>query len=190
MQMQAPSFWPSRMPRRSTGFDDEFAIDDGFVDAREVLVNDAAGAEVEVADFGIAHLAYRQTDIEAARGEAALRIGGVEVIVKGRLREQRRIAIGFRLLATVGIDAPTVADDENDRLFRHGRAGKQTCRARQGRNRRGAIFNAKAQRTQRTQRAIEGGLSQRYGVRRLVAALDGRRSRVGGTRAQRGSKRR
>lgn len=43
---------------------------DGVSDARQVLHDDAAGADVEMADLGIAHLAVGQTDILAggARG--------------------------------------------------------------------------------------------------------------------------
>ena len=44
---------------------------DGLVDAGQVLVNDAAGAEVEVADLAVAHLAVGQADIHAAGADVA-----------------------------------------------------------------------------------------------------------------------
>ena len=53
----------------------EVAILDRLVDAREVLVNDAAGAQVEVADFAVAHLAGGQADIQAAGAQGGARVG-------------------------------------------------------------------------------------------------------------------
>ena len=35
------------------------AFGDGFVDAGEVLIDDAPGSEVEVADLGVPHLPFR-----------------------------------------------------------------------------------------------------------------------------------
>ena len=45
----------------------DVAAGDGGVDARQVLHHHAAGADIHMADFGIAHLAVRQAD-GAARG--------------------------------------------------------------------------------------------------------------------------
>ena len=45
----------------------EAAVLDGVADARQFLHHHAAGADVQVADLGVAHLAVRQADI-AARG--------------------------------------------------------------------------------------------------------------------------
>ena len=47
------------------GVGEEAAVLDRRVDAGQVLVDDAAGAEVHVADFGIAHLPVRQADVAA-----------------------------------------------------------------------------------------------------------------------------
>ena len=49
------------------GVAEESAAFDLGIHPGEGLVDDAAGADVHVADFGIAHLAVRQTD-EAALG--------------------------------------------------------------------------------------------------------------------------
>ncbi len=46
---------------------EEVAVGDRLRDAREVLVHDAAGADVEVADLGVAHLARRQPHGRAGR---------------------------------------------------------------------------------------------------------------------------
>ncbi len=43
------------------------AVFDRFGDAGEFLVHDAAGADVQVAYFGVAHLAVGQTDIFPGR---------------------------------------------------------------------------------------------------------------------------
>ena len=46
---------------------EERAVVDRIVDPREVLAHDLAGAEVEVADLGVAHLAVGQADGAARR---------------------------------------------------------------------------------------------------------------------------
>ena len=56
------------------GVFEEFAVLDLFRDLGEVLIDDAARAHVEVADFGVAHLTVGQADGAAARAE---RRGGV-----------------------------------------------------------------------------------------------------------------
>src|SRR6267378_440798 len=64
----------------------ELTGSDRFVNASEILKNDAARAQIEMADFGVAHLAFGETDIGAARLDFA-----------------------------AGIDAPAVANDEHYR---------------------------------------------------------------------------
>ena len=49
---------------------EKIAVDDGFADHGQVLVHDPAGTEIEVADFRIAHLPFRQAD-RHSRGEDA-----------------------------------------------------------------------------------------------------------------------
>ena len=43
---------------------EEVAVLNGFGDAGQLLIDDAAGADVGVTDLGVAHLAIRQTDIQ------------------------------------------------------------------------------------------------------------------------------
>ena len=45
--------------RREHGALEQLAVPDALVDAREVLVDDPAGAHVHVADLGVAHLPGR-----------------------------------------------------------------------------------------------------------------------------------
>ena len=75
----------------------EFAVGDRLVDPRQILVNDPARAEIQVADFGVAHLAFGQTDIRPARAQLARRIVAVKMIVKRRPREQRGVAVFLAL---------------------------------------------------------------------------------------------
>ena len=56
---------------RSTSLRRERAVGDRLVDARQVLADDRAGAEVEVADLGVAHLPVGQPDGRAAGASAA-----------------------------------------------------------------------------------------------------------------------
>ena len=47
-----------------------------LVDAGQVLQNDPTGADVQMADFGVPHLAFRQTDILAGRMQDGMWAGG------------------------------------------------------------------------------------------------------------------
>src|SRR5438477_9801995 len=93
----------------------ELAGRDRFVYSCKILKDDAAGAQIEMADFGVAHLALRQTYVGAAGAELAAGIIAIELIVKRRVREQSGIAVFFRLRFAAGIDAPAVANDEQHR---------------------------------------------------------------------------
>ena len=81
----------------------------------KVLVNDAARAEVEVADLGVAHLPGGQPHILAAGAERAGGIGGLQVVVERGLGKHGGIGVAFGVFGRIGIDAPAVADDEDDR---------------------------------------------------------------------------
>ena len=100
----------------------QFAIADAFVDARQVLIHHAARPEIQMAHLAVAHLAFWQTHILTARADRRVWIGGVQMIMKRRARQQGRIAIDFGFFFAAGIDAPAVADDENNRFFGHERA--------------------------------------------------------------------
>ena len=53
---------------------EQLAVADALVDAREVLVDHAAGAHVHVADLGVAHLAGGQADGLAGRDQLRVRV--------------------------------------------------------------------------------------------------------------------
>ncbi len=59
-----------------------------LVDARQVLLDDRARAEVEVPDLAVAHLALGQPDGPAAGGQLRVRIARPEVVEDGRLGER------------------------------------------------------------------------------------------------------
>ncbi len=48
----------------------KLSLVDVFVDQSQILKNDSPGTENHVADFRIAHLPRRQTDIDAGHGQA------------------------------------------------------------------------------------------------------------------------
>lgn len=60
------------------GFDllvlEELVVACGHIDLDQVLVDDAACAEVHMADLGVAHLSVRKADVLAAGLEMAVRI--------------------------------------------------------------------------------------------------------------------
>lgn len=87
----------------------ELFLLDGLVDANNVLPHNAASANVEMADFRVAHQAFGQTDGEGRGvklGEAGLALG--ELIHDRGLGRGNGIAILGALLRR---DTPTVNDD-------------------------------------------------------------------------------
>ena len=59
---------------------EEAAVGDRVVDPRQVLLDDRPGAEVEVADLGVAHLPVRQADVAALGRELRVRIAVPELV--------------------------------------------------------------------------------------------------------------
>jgi hypothetical protein len=88
--------------------DEEVGVADAFIDPREVLVNDAAGAHVQVADFGVAHLPGGQADGLARRDELRVRIAAHQLVVDRRPGHRDGVVLAL------GADAPAVEDDEGD----------------------------------------------------------------------------
>src|SRR5580698_1437083 len=87
---------------------EKLAVLNKQLDAGAVHVHNASGADVEVADFAVAHLTVRQTNILAAGVNQRVRIFAQQAVV-GRLAGQCN-GVGF------GFDAvsPAVKDDENE----------------------------------------------------------------------------
>ena len=95
---------------------EELAVADRFGHAGEVLIHHAAGAEVHVADFGVAHLAVRQADVHAAARDQAVRHGGPQTVQYGLLR--RKDGVGFRALTVT-----EAVENNQDQRFRRGSHG-------------------------------------------------------------------
>ena len=73
--MQRSAGFPNVRERRMERFVlGEASVFDRTVDARDVLVDHAAGADVEVTNLAIAHQPARQTDIFPARRELRRRV--------------------------------------------------------------------------------------------------------------------
>jgi hypothetical protein len=95
--------------RRQHGIAREFARRDRVIDASVVLVDDAAGANVEMADFGVPHLTRRQPDLELGRIDRRVRTGCKQPI------PVRHPGAGDRIVRCVGAAAETVQNQQDDR---------------------------------------------------------------------------
>ena len=85
------------------------AIRNGLVDAREVLVHDPACADVQMADLGVAHLAFGQTDRAVVGRDPCGRKLAAQLIQSGRFRQKRSVARAIRR------KAPAVHNDQENR---------------------------------------------------------------------------
>ena len=85
---------------------EEAAVGDRAVDALEVLVEHAAGADRQMPDLGVAHLPGRQPDRLARGGEPRVRVLGPEPVEDRRVGELDRVPRPGRGAA------PPVEDDE------------------------------------------------------------------------------
>ena len=102
----------------------ELSVADRDVDPREILVDDAARADIEVADFGIAHLAF---------GKADAQLGGVDRRMRAgceQLAPARRIGARDRVVGRVLAAAEAVEDQQHHRV--HGRHGVGCAAAGEG----------------------------------------------------------
>ncbi len=105
------------------------------VDARQFLHHHAAGADIQMADLGIAHLSLWQADRLAAGGQEGVRRAGPEPV------EVRRLGQGDGIVVPGFIPAETVENDEHHGFCGHVRSFMQawgcrrTCRAGGGASR-------------------------------------------------------
>src|SRR5262249_39828137 len=93
----------------------EFPVSDCFINAREILKNNATSAQVQMADFGVTHLAVRQANIRAARAEFAAGIVAIKLVVKRRRCQKRGVAILLAQFFATRIDPPSIANNEQYR---------------------------------------------------------------------------
>ena len=83
---------------------EEAAVGDRVVDPGQVLLDDRAGAEVEVADLGVAHLAVGEADVAAAGRERRVRVALPERV------EDRGVGLGDRVARARRGQPPAVED--------------------------------------------------------------------------------
>lgn len=89
---------PPRLPRlRESGLHhrvgSQFPLGDGLRDARQILVNDPAGAEIQMAHLRIAHLSGRQTNVGSAGTQPAVGVRRQKVRVERRPGQHRGVAV-------------------------------------------------------------------------------------------------
>ena len=87
----------------------DLAVGDRVVDARQVLHHHAPGADVEMADLGIAHLAIGQSDILAGGVQEAVRAGLPKPV------ERRRFGLAHGVVGCFLAPAPSVQNDQHHR---------------------------------------------------------------------------
>ncbi len=105
---------------------EEFAARDQLIDARDVHLDDAPGADIQMAHFAIAHLPFGQADVRA--GGVNQRVGKIlqQPVVVGLAGEGDGVAFCF------GAIAPAVEDGQHDWFgsFAHGRSGYTRARGK------------------------------------------------------------
>ena len=98
----------------------KFAARDECIDARDVHMNDAPRAHIQMAHLAIAHLPFGQSDKWSGGVDQCVWKIRDEAIVIGFARKSDGVSLGF------GAEAPAVKHSENDwfRSFSHGRGGR------------------------------------------------------------------
>ena len=95
----------------------EVAVLNHQVNAGDVHVDDASGSNIQVANFAVTHLAFRQTDKRPARVNQRIGIFAQQAIVGGLARKRDGVGFGF------GAVAPSIEDDEH-KWFRTGHGSR------------------------------------------------------------------
>ena len=84
---------------------EEVAVLDRLRDAGQLLIDDAASADVRVTDFAVAHLPVRQADVHAGRADVGHRTGFHQFIQTGRVSGDNGVAVIAFILAEAVHDA-------------------------------------------------------------------------------------
>ena len=109
-EMQSPLAGTRRRHRcQQCGVGEQFAILDHEIDLGDVHVDHAACANVEVADFAVAHLPGGQADKASAGMDQGVGKLGQQAIVVRLPRQRNRIGRGRRSIT------PAIEDDEDER---------------------------------------------------------------------------
>ena len=135
------------------------AILDGFGDAGELLVHDAARTDVGVAHLAVAHLAVGQANVHAGGADGGVGAGGEQTVQVGGAGGHNGVAVGL-----FGHPAEAVEDAEHERLFGHESHSFVENRARRPPQRAGGALksrNGRGKLTCRPQPADESCQKQR-----------------------------
>ena len=71
----------------------QLAGSDRFINTSQILKNDAARAQVQMADFGISHLAVGQANIRATRAQFAARVIAIKSVVEWCFRQESGVSV-------------------------------------------------------------------------------------------------
>ena len=96
----------------------ERAVADGEIDAGQLLINNSASTEVEMADLGVSHLPFGQADLQPAWFKPSPRVIVIQAVMDRGFGKLGGIALFFGPRASGGVDAPAIADQKENR-FRH-----------------------------------------------------------------------
>src|SRR5882762_10704487 len=93
----------------------ELLVGDEEINAGDVHVYDAAGADVEVAHFAVAHLAFRKADVRARSMDQRIRKFLEQRVISRLARKGDGVAFGF------SAESPSVEHSKNNwfRTFGH-----------------------------------------------------------------------
>ena len=105
-----------RHARLLQGFDDgrvreEFAVGDQAVDAGDVHLHNAPGADVQVTHFAVAHLAIGQADEVIGGVQQGVGILPQQLVVRRLARQRDGVIFDLRSIA------PAIQNGQNNRLF-------------------------------------------------------------------------
>ena len=89
---------------------EEFAVLDHQVDARDSMMHDAPGSNIQMADFAVPHLPLGQPDKRPAGVNQSVRILAQQPVIGRLARERDGVGLGF------GAVSPAVENDENERF--------------------------------------------------------------------------
>src|SRR5689334_12529121 len=93
----------------------QFTGGDGFVYPRQILIDNSAGPQIQMANLRVSHLAFRQTDVGATRTQLTSRIIAIELVVERRSCEKGGVTVLFCLCFAARINALAVANNEDYR---------------------------------------------------------------------------